>query len=397
MLLIVTLIPVTGQITKNITTKDTDEKHPFVDGQTWMKTLGGKDSDDPSAIQQTSDEGYIIVGRTKSYGMGGTDVWVIKTDMYGDEIWNTTFGTTHNETESEYGASVVQTSDHGYIITAKIENDFWLIKINENGTEEWIKIYPRNAGYSICQSDDECYVISGYNYTYKGLWIVKVDNSGNEIWQKNFEEIKSDGLSIKQTSDHGYIIAGWNCILKTDENGTEKWNITLSDDIKCQDVLQSNDGNYAVIGWKGNWAHNNTGWFMKIDTNGHILSSKNYLRIFTGYILNKFVQTPDGGYLITGEADREIEPWGRLHLKLVIIKTDENGNIIWRNTYGSGKTYDCGVDIQKTSDGGYIVLGMTHSYGAGDSDIWLIKADANGKMPVLYRFLNLFPILKKLL
>jgi len=136
---------------------------------------------------------------------------------------------------------------------------------------------------------------------------------------------------------------------------------------------------------------------MKIDTIGQIVSLKNYRGLFTGYIFKKLHQTSDGGYIITGEADSNIKFWGLLRLKLFIIKTNENGLIIWKRTYGSGNSYDFGIDIKELSSGGYIVLGGTNSYGAGNVDIWLIKTDTNGRVQFLYRVLNLIPIIKNLM
>jgi len=391
-LLIATLMPVSSHITKNTNRDDVEEKLPSGTITTWMKIIGGSDGDSGFSIQQTSDGGYIITGDTDSYGIGGRDVWLVKTDMNGNEVWNKTFGITNDSAVIERGTDVLQTSDNGYIITARIG----LIKTDENGNEIWRKNFT-NHGTSMCLTDDECYVITGYNYTGKCLWMVKVDTNGNEIWEKNYENIRFDGWSIKQTTDHGYITVGWNGIVKTDENGEKVWNITLTTGMRCMDVVQSNDGNFTVIGWKGDWAHSNTGWFMRIDTKGQILSLKNYPRFVTGYVLNKCVQTPEGGYMITGEADSELKYWGHLHFKLLVLKTDEKGIILRRNTYGSGENLDCGLDIKETSDGGYIVLGGTNRYGPRNTDMWLIKTDSNGKVPLVYRLLNLFPKLKNIL
>lgn len=394
MLFVATNMLVIGQRTKNITSDDTIDYEHLAIGKTWMKILGGKDYDIGCAIQHTSDGGYIIVGCTNNYGIGGHDVWLIKTDMNGDEVWNTSFGTPTDSSETERGNSVLQTPDNGYMITAQIDNDLWLIKTDEHGIEEWIQVYSNTTGYSMCQSDDDCFVIVGGNHSFGGLWMLKVDSGGNEIWQKTFANFHSYGVSIKQTSDQGYLLGGYSCIVKTDENGTEHWNITLSDGMRCNDVLQNTDGTYAAIGWKGTWTKNNSGWLMKLDTDGTILFLKNYRGLFTKYIFNTFHQTSDGGYVITGEADLNI---GFLGMKLCIIKTNENGILLWRRTYGNGFSYDFGVDIIELSDDGYIVLGGTNSYGAGSVDIWLIKTNSDGRVQLPYRFLNLFPLLRTLL
>jgi hypothetical protein len=307
-------------------------------GYEWSKTFGGSNDDRGWEVQQTTDGGFIVVGWTRSFGAGDWDVWLIKTDANGAELWNKTYG----GSDTEDGNSVQQTTDGGFIVAGSTVSfgagwaDGYLIKTDANGNELWSKTYGGVAGdwiNSVRQTSDGGYAMIGEtnNFGASGsdVWLVKTDADGNELWSKTFGDTGDDNVqNFDQTNDGGFIFAMYEGITtapektsiiltKTDGNGNQMWSKTF--------------GPATLYQW-GSWVH----------------------------------QTTDGGYIISGG-----------NVDFYLIKTDANGNELWSKTYG-GSNWELGREAQQTSDGGYIMVGRTESFGAGSEDAYLIKTDANG-------------------
>jgi len=234
----------------------------------WNKTFSGASMDWGHSVQQTEDGGYIIAGRTDPYVGARADAWLIKTDANGTEQWNRTFGSDG----CEYAASVQQTSDGGYILTGRTnsysvgEADAWLIKTDLEGNEEWNRTFVGiyyDYGYSVQQTSDGGYVIAGSTNGRNDVWLIKTDSSGTEEWNSIFGGTsKDEGYSVNQTTDGGYVVAGYTAsygtagsadvwLIKTDSDGNEQWNVTLGEagDDRSYSVQQTADGGYIMAGF----------------------------------------------------------------------------------------------------------------------------------------------------
>ena len=354
--------------------------------QSWSRTFGGSENDLGYSVQQTSDGGYILFGTTESYGAGDYDFWLIKTDAQGNMQWAKTFG----GSEDDWGYSVQQTSDGGYILLGGSystgDGDFWLIKTDSQGNKQWERIFGGSEddwGYSVQQTTDGGYILLGGSYgTGDGdFWLIRTDAQGNKEWERTFGGSEDDqGYSVQQASDGGYILLGYTesygagsadfWLIKTDSQGNKQWAKTFggSEDDWSISVQQTQDGGYILLGDTYSYGAGKADvWLIKTDSQGN----KQWDRTFGGSSQDNSIsvqQTTDGGYILHGYT----YSYGAGSADFWLIKTDAYGNKEWDRTFGGSKT-DWGSSAQQTEDGGYILLGCTTSYGAGGLDFWVIK------------------------
>lgn len=238
----------------------------------WSQVYGGEENDFAASVVQTSDGGYVIAGETRSFGAGLYDFWLMKTDAVGNVEWNYTYGGVADDVATK--GALVQTSDGGYAIAGRTESfgagyrDFWLVKTDRAGKVEW-------------------------NQTYG--W------SGGEI-----------PYSLVQTSDGGYAMAG-----RTDSFGAGLYDF----------------------------------WLVKTDATGSMQWNHTYggANVDTAYSV---VQTSDGGYAMCGETWPLGSGWGDVWF----VKTDPEGLMEWNRTYG-GSLWEGAYSLVQTSDGGYAIAG----------------------------------------
>ncbi len=307
-------------------------------GELWSSAFGTKDHESAHYVQQTRDGGYIIAGVTHptDYDYSGENLYLIKADAEGREVWSRTFG----GGLFEYAEAVLETPDGGYLIVGSTssfsdggDSDGYVIRTDCNGIELWSKTYGGADGENlgaVAATDDGNYVLTGRTRSFgvgkESLYLVKIDPCGNEIWSGVYGEGGlNNGLCVQQSSDGGYVMSGYSrpaqggpieCMLvKTDSCGVEQW----------------------------------------------------FHRYYLGGSTYGFgvVEISDGGYLMVGEAIG--------HAGLVMLRTDAAGNLVRERGIGGGAGAQ-GRSIQKTSDGGYIIA--TYLSNPAEFDGHLIKLGA---------------------
>ena len=362
----------------------------------FKETYGGANGDYGHSVVKTSDGGYAIAGYTYSFGAGLADVWLIKTDAVGNELWNQTYG----DIMDDAGFSIVETSDGGYAIAGITSSfgagnwDVWLIKTDAGGIMQWNQTYGgagSDYGWSVVGTIDGGYAIAGYTSSYgaggNDVWLVKTDSSGVMQWNQTYGGAGNDqSYSIVQTIDGGYAVTGYTYsygsgnsdvwLVKTDSSGVMQWNQTYggADHEWGYSLLQISDGGYAIVGSTESYGAGSFDfWLIKTDAGGIMQWSKTYggTGWDEGY---SAVETGDGGYVIVGYT----ASFGAGSYDVWLVKTDSSGNARWSQTYG-GTGYDTGRSLLQTGDGGYVIVGYTASFGAGSYDVWLVKTDVEGE------------------
>ncbi|MCX7995759.1 MAG: hypothetical protein N3A65_08340 [candidate division WOR-3 bacterium] len=336
----------------------------------WIKEYGGYNDDFGYSIAKTSENGYVIVGATKSYGSGGYDVYLIKIDTTGNVVWEKTYGGSLDD----YGHSVKTTPDGGFIIAGTTKSfgdengDVYLIKTDNQGNPLWQKVFfapLSDYGYDV-EIIPDGYAITGMAGSYQGggdVLLIKTDSNGDTLWIKTYGTSEMDfGNSVKRCIDNGFIIAGYSWgnvyLVRTDADGNIVWTANYGgtgSDIGSMVILTSNN-NYLVVGSNGNV------YVLKIDNNGNKIWEKSYGTNYTdnGYAVE---QSSDGKYIIVGSA-------GINGSDLYYLCLDEKGNLIKEKTYGD-YLYEYGrfLKINGTSAiiGGYRMNNLTRN------DLYVIK------------------------
>ena len=356
----------------------------------FIETLGGSLNESAQAITKTSDEGYAILGYTQSSDADlsnktneSFDYWLLKYDLNDNLQWQQSYG----GTDDDRGFDIIQTSDNGYAILGYSKSsdgdvtmnngaqDFWIAKLNSTGNISWQKSFGfagADNGISLIQTNDGGYLLTGVldvsasggegnskSYLAKlhaggDYWVIKIDASGNKEWSRYYGGSFTDTpYGAIQTQDNGYIIIG----------------SSDSDDVD----ISNNKGSYDF-------------WIIKISENGTLIWEKS----FGGSEIDEaraITASNDGNYIIVGDtrsSDLNVSK-NNGAADLWVIKITPNGDLIWEKTFG-GSSFDVGRSINKTQDNGFIISGNSRSADGdvltnqGQNDAWVLKIDVNANL-----------------
>ena len=317
LLIATAVLPVVGTMNENMDITTSNIQQPTVE---WEKTYGGDGFDHFHTARQTDDGGYIACGLTEE-----TDeyfAWLLKLDSNGDEEWSVVNYDLNGTLLTNYeffimAFDVIQTPDGGYL-TSGVS----MIQLEYEGEEYWAP--------------------TGF------FW--KTADNGNTEWIKHYYDIKEEEdvavlywlYNVIEVED-GFVAGGFGTYY-------------IVDPIEVIDI---------------------NGLIMKTDSSGNVEWESEFDKTEEDY-LSSVSQTSDGGYLLGGFlVDDEYEGGQGLWM----VKTDPNGDEEWDQIFdGPGLEYTFGKGFCQTSDGGYIMNGVSNSYGHGGTDIWVIKTDSSGNL-----------------
>ena len=359
------------------------------------KVYGGSGYDYGNSVIQVFDKGYVVAGNTTSYGSGNNDVYLIKTDSNGYTQWQRTFGGIN----VDQSFSVKQTRDSGLVVAGYTNSfghggyDMYVIRTDRNGDTLWTKTYGGSNwdfAYSIDTTNDGGFIVAGGTYSYgKGdedMYLVKLNAIGDTLWTKTYGGLHQEEIaSVHQTADSGYIftgetksfedsIAGDIYIVKTNTLGDTTWTKSYgsSGEDKGSCIIQKRDGGYAIAATLFNTAlHKNQSYIMSTNQNGDTLWTQQS-GVPNNALANSVVQANDNGLVWAGQLN--LGGQNDIYFK----KFDAGGNYGFATTFGVFNGEENAYGLEQTADRGYIIVGNTNGTGYGLNDVLLIKTDSLG-------------------
>ncbi len=324
----------------------------------WTKTFDGVGNDEANKVEKTNDGGFIISGNTNSFGAGGYDVYAIKTDSIGDTLWTKTYGGVNDEggyiaNVNSFTSYIKQTTDGGYIISSSTKsfghggNDIYLIKTNTSGDTLWTRTFGSNNddyGGAVLQTAEGGYIVTGstWDALSQGFneCLIKINASGNIVWSSGVGNADGNmfaATSIFQTTDGGYVAVGNASdaltgytfyITKSDSAGNVVWGkgyyLGTCGVSMCGASTALSNGNFIIpcivnrIDTGLNYSSN--AFLLKVDNIGNQVWAKSYGKLFEWEGTYQAEQTNDGGCIIIGYS------LSGAHSDTYLIKTDSFGS-----------------------------------------------------------------------
>jgi len=351
----------------------------------WTKYYGGTMYDSATSVEETDDGGLIITGAFQHETNHLFYIYLVKTDSAGDYEWSTTYGDTFGQT----GNYVAEVSFGGYIIAGEKYTPDWLnnayiLRVDDIGDTLWSYTYEAGeSGRALCvaETSDSGFIVSGGVFQSGNqfdLFMLKLDSLGDYEWDYKFDEGTYDfGHFVAETSDGSFLAAGFSndysdsaynyYLVKTDADGNPLWRKRyggLAHDACFEAAMVGDDGQILLVGHSDSWVGNEA-LAVRTDAGGDTLWTRVYSGASDVYI-NSVDVTDDGGFILGGTAN--IDGAAR---QMFFLKIEADGDSSWCKNVG-GIDDEWGYSVRQLSDGNYVMVGRTESYGT-TGDIYIVK------------------------
>ena len=350
-----------------------------------------------SEVIQTSDGGYVVVGRSISWAWptpnNVDDILIVKLDGSGNIIWNNKI----HLRNYDRATSVVEDNEGNYVLTGFTSNDdsdksdVFFAKVNIQGNvllKTAIKITNNyDGGYSISKTSDGGYIIggeAGHSHN-EDFMMLKVDQNGEKQWSKRFSDQEDNSaFDTIEASDGNFYLVGSKRIvnkyediriIKTNSKGKKIWDKTYGgdkDDIG-EGIIESENNTFVVVA--GTFSYGKAGdvLLMKINSDGEVIWQNNYggdkldqLREYDGNSVSgrHLTKTPNGGFLVSGESS-SFSLGG-----MWVFKTNNSGSLLWNY---NNQDWGGAFSARQAVDGSVIIAGPGASGDTGDLYVVKIK------------------------
>lgn len=351
---------------------------------TFEKTIPSSSRQTGEAIVQINDGSYAVIGtQNDSFNQWPMNHFLFyKLDQTG-EVQKMTFF--NNGYDESWGSDIIQAEDNGFIACGSGNGlliEPFLVKYSPEGDTNWTKIINQESGYnaafSICQTYDHGFAMCG-TLSLAAMIVIRTDASGDKLWQKVFDDPDCYNESVEciiETYDSSLVICGYRndslALIKLSPEGDSVWMKFISDyPCKAYSIKQTDELGFIITGWVKKEDENTNVLLLKTDENG----VPSWSRAIGGNV-NEFAVdldiTSDNGFIICGTTRGTNDENSDVYL----IKTDRNGDTLWTRKFGDD-LYEEGRGIDCTSDGGCIICGYKYLYDT-QYNIYLIKTDAQG-------------------
>ena len=367
---------------------------PLFAQQTFEGHFGKQKLDVAYSAAATNDGGYIITGLTQSMVDSNGDIVVIKVGAHGDTTWSRTFGGPF----LEGGNFVMQTADGNYMVSGHTQDfgaqdcDAFLLKLDLYGNNMWIKTYGGDSddiSESVVELPGGGFVIGGMTASYgntgvsmnRHLYFIKTNSNGDTIWTKVYAGSGiEECYSIASMSGGGFLAACWTTswgnslgdgwLVRLDASGDTLWTRLYknSADTRLYKILPTMDNGFILAGYTTAAGGANMGLVVKLDANGNELWRKTFGDASAGIILHDVTQLPTGNFMFTG-GSYPTTTAGNVY----ILTTDAHGNKLTDQLCGGTDSW--ANTIASQGNNSYLVAGSAAKYGDPDGDLYFMELD----------------------